>query len=111
MIEEQILHYINESVRPLTEEEIAHGLSLDSVEDLVGMKKALLQLEQKGRVSSDAQRQARFAGAVRVTGWQNYPPSAGIRLFGDGGSGDRGYIYRLCGVKGCAARGQGYCAR
>lgn len=50
MIEEQILHYINESVRPLTEEEIAHGLSLESVEDLVGMKKALLQLEQKGEL-------------------------------------------------------------
>ena len=50
MIEKQILHYINESVRPLTEEEIAHGLSLESVEDLVGMKKALLQLEQKGEL-------------------------------------------------------------
>lgn len=49
MIEEQILHYINESVRPLTEEEIAHGLSLDSVEDLVGDEESAFAVGAKGQ--------------------------------------------------------------
>lgn len=43
-----ILRYIADAVRPLTEEEIAQGLGFDTVEKLVEMKSAILALEEKG---------------------------------------------------------------
>lgn len=46
----QILRYINEAVKPLTEEEIASGLELETVEELVEMKKLLADAEKKGEL-------------------------------------------------------------
>lgn len=46
--QEQVLRYIDEAVKPLTEEEIAAGLNLETVEELVEMKKVLAELERKG---------------------------------------------------------------
>ena len=50
MTREEILEKINEAVRPLAEEEIADLLHLEQVEELVEMKKLILQMEKNGDI-------------------------------------------------------------